>query len=46
VHGWVKTIRHHKNVSFVEISDGTSAESLQAVIKKNKRDGMHPAVDG
>lgn len=29
--GWVKSIRTHKNVSFAAISDGSTAESLQAV---------------
>lgn len=33
VHGWLKSIRAHKNVSFLEISDGTSSTSLQAVVK-------------
>jgi asparaginyl-tRNA synthetase len=33
VHGWLKSIRVHKNVSFLEISDGTTSESVQAVVK-------------
>ncbi|WWC70830.1 asparagine-tRNA ligase [Kwoniella pini CBS 10737] len=41
VNGWIKSIRTHKNVSFLEINDGTSGTSLQAVLKgKGKSDGL------
>jgi len=33
VRGWIKSIRQHKNFSFAVISDGSTAESLQAVFK-------------
>lgn len=33
VHGWLRSIRAHKNVSFLEISDGSSSRNLQAVVK-------------
>ncbi|MCB0339426.1 MAG: asparagine--tRNA ligase, partial [Bdellovibrionales bacterium] len=31
--GWVKTHRQSKNVSFIELSDGTSVKGLQVVIE-------------
>ncbi|WWC88620.1 asparagine-tRNA ligase [Kwoniella dendrophila CBS 6074] len=41
VNGWIKSIRTHKNVSFVEVNDGSSGRSLQAVLKgKGKADGL------
>ncbi|KAG7580122.1 hypothetical protein FFLO_00093 [Filobasidium floriforme] len=33
VQGWLRSIRAHKNVSFLEISDGSSSRNLQAVVK-------------
>ena len=33
--GWVRTSRDSKNVSFIEINDGTSLKHLQVVIDKN-----------
>lgn len=33
IQGWIKSIRAHKRVAFVEITDGTTSETLQAVIK-------------
>jgi asparaginyl-tRNA synthetase len=33
VKGWIKSIRSHKNVSFAAISDGSTSETLQAVLK-------------
>ncbi|KAK4684204.1 hypothetical protein P7C73_g5992, partial [Tremellales sp. Uapishka_1] len=33
VNGWIKSVRAHKNVSFAQIDDGTTGESLQAVLK-------------
>jgi asparaginyl-tRNA synthetase len=33
VQGWVKSVRAHKSVAFLEITDGTTSETLQAVIK-------------
>ena len=33
VNGWVKSIRRQKNVAFAVISDGSSAQPLQAVIR-------------
>lgn len=33
IQGWIKSIRAHKSVAFLEISDGTTSETLQAVIK-------------
>jgi asparaginyl-tRNA synthetase len=32
VHGWVQTHRQSKRVSFIQLSDGTTTESLQLVI--------------
>lgn len=33
IQGWIKSIRAHKRVAFIEITDGTTSETLQAVIK-------------
>lgn len=32
VQGWVKTARHSKNVSFLEISDGSTLKGIQVVV--------------
>lgn len=32
VQGWVRTVRAHKAVSFLELSDGTSMQPLQLVL--------------
>lgn len=32
VNGWVKSVRRQKNVSFVNLNDGSTHETLQAVI--------------
>lgn len=46
--GWIKTIRRSKNISFVEINDGTSLENLQLVVdnlnEKNKEFFEHMNV--
>lgn len=36
VHGWVKSIRRQKNVSFAVITDGSSAAGMQAVFAGEK----------
>ena len=33
VEGWVRSIRRQKNVAFAAISDGSTVDSLQAVLK-------------
>jgi asparaginyl-tRNA synthetase len=33
VHGWVKTARHAKGVSFLEVSDGSCFDGLQVVVE-------------
>ena len=35
LNGWVKTARHSKNVSFVELSDGSSFHGIQCVVDKD-----------
>ncbi len=35
VSGWVKTHRQSKNISFIELSDGSSVKGLQLVIEPN-----------
>lgn len=35
--GWIRSFRHHKNISFLDISDGTTSENLQVVVDKNVR---------
>ncbi|WWC62652.1 uncharacterized protein I303_105249 [Kwoniella dejecticola CBS 10117] len=40
VNGWIKSIRTHKNVSFLEVNDGSGA-SIQAVLKgKGRADNL------
>ncbi|KAJ9097553.1 hypothetical protein QFC19_006727 [Naganishia cerealis] len=50
VQGWIKSIRAHKNVAFIEVSDGTTSETLQAVLKgkgKSSGDlGLASSVEG
>lgn len=36
VHGWVRSVRAHKNVAFAEVGDG-SGEEIQAVLKGKGR---------
>ncbi|WVR06395.1 asparagine-tRNA ligase [Kwoniella sp. DSM 27419] len=41
VNGWIKSIRTHKNVSFLEINDGSASQGVQAVLKgKGKAEGL------
>jgi len=35
VKGWIKTARHSKNLSFLEISDGSCFKGIQAVVEGN-----------
>lgn len=36
VHGWVKTKRGNKNVSFIELNDGSTIKNIQVVIEPTK----------
>ncbi|KAF9448134.1 asparaginyl-tRNA synthetase [Macrolepiota fuliginosa MF-IS2] len=36
VTGWIKSIRKQKNITFAVVSDGTTAEGLQAVVLKKQ----------
>lgn len=36
VTGWIKSVRKQKNITFAVISDGTTAEGLQAVVLKQQ----------
>ncbi|WVQ83217.1 asparagine-tRNA ligase [Cryptococcus sp. DSM 104549] len=41
VNGWVRSVRVHKNVAFVELNDGSTNECLQGVLKgKGKAEGI------
>ncbi|MBR5059352.1 MAG: asparagine--tRNA ligase [Clostridia bacterium] len=42
--GWVRTSRDSKNISFLEINDGTSFRHLQIVIEKEKLSGYDEAM--
>ncbi|KAJ3570851.1 hypothetical protein NP233_g4127 [Leucocoprinus birnbaumii] len=42
VTGWIKSIRKQKNLTFAVVSDGTTADGLQAVVLK--QDGTAPEV--
>ena len=33
VNGWVRSVRKQKRIAFAAVSDGSTAESLQAVLK-------------
>lgn len=35
VKGWIRTVRHQKSFSFVEINDGSSLMSLQAIVESS-----------
>ena len=39
VNGWIRSIRHQKQVVFLDISDGTCHEGLQAVISPELAQG-------
>lgn len=45
VHGWIKSARHHKNVSFFELSDGSAAEGLQVVLGRGRSAEGHQQSD-
>ena len=34
--GWVRTARDSKNISFIELNDGTAFRNLQLVLDKTK----------
>lgn len=36
--GWLRSIRAHKQVTFLSMSDGTTSESVQAVLKGDLAD--------
>ncbi|KAJ9107327.1 hypothetical protein QFC21_000777 [Naganishia friedmannii] len=44
VQGWIKSIRAHKNVAFIEVSDGTTSDTLQAVLKGKGKDSGSPSA--
>ena len=35
VSGWIKSIRSHKKLSFVDLNDGSCYKNLQLIIQKN-----------
>lgn len=39
--GWIRSYRHHKNISFLNISDGTTSTNLQVVVSKSTRGDVH-----
>jgi asparaginyl-tRNA synthetase len=36
VHGWVRSVRKQKKIAFVALGDGSTLESLQAVLKPDQ----------
>lgn len=38
-HGWIKSIRRHKNVTFAAINDGSSIKETQLVISPSQAEG-------
>lgn len=47
VNGWVRSIRKQKRVAFAAVSDGSTIDSLQAVLKPEDADGyvLIPTTD-
>lgn len=39
VHGWIRSVRRMKNVSFAHIADGSTTMPLQAVLTKEQSEG-------
>lgn len=39
VHGWVRSVRRMKNVSFVHVTDGSTTMPLQAVLTGEQSEG-------
>lgn len=39
VHGWIRSVRRMKNVSFAHIADGSTTVPLQAVLTKEQSEG-------
>ncbi|MBW2184156.1 MAG: asparagine--tRNA ligase, partial [Deltaproteobacteria bacterium] len=35
VNGWIRTERHSKGISFLEINDGSTIKNLQVIIEEN-----------
>ena len=35
VQGWIKSIRRHKNVSFIALDDGSDSEGMQLVLESS-----------
>ncbi|KAF9225764.1 asparaginyl-tRNA synthetase [Gyrodon lividus] len=46
VHGWVKSVRRQKNVTFAVINDGSCASGLQAVLNNNLSATLHSLTNG
>lgn len=42
VHGWVRSVRRMKNVSFVHVADGSTTTPLQAVLTGEQSEGYFP----
>ena len=42
--GWVRTARDSKNISFIELNDGTTLNNIQLIIEKDK-DGIGELKD-
>ena len=40
VNGWVRSVRRMKNVSFANVSDGSTIQPLQAVLTKDQAQGL------
>lgn len=42
VHGWIRSVRRMKNVSFVHVADGSTTMPLQAVLTGEQSEGYFP----
>lgn len=39
IHGWIRSVRRMKNVSFAHVADGSTTIPLQAVLTKEQSEG-------
>ncbi|KAF8137538.1 hypothetical protein EV363DRAFT_1428417 [Boletus edulis] len=46
VHGWIKSVRRQKNVTFAVVNDGSCASGLQAVLSNSLDANFHGLTNG
>ncbi|KAI9139334.1 hypothetical protein BKA69DRAFT_1086588 [Paraphysoderma sedebokerense] len=45
IHGWIRTVRSQKRISFAEVSDGTRLEGMQCVFNHISDENSHTVVN-